>query len=435
MCWRTEAQVAITDNERKGIMSTLFEALRNESAQERVQAAVAIGHEHPEGASAALVGQLAREKDVRAAAACCAALESIRDEHVVEPLKALLETCPDDQVWDITHTLGRLTGIDPLIPQGAEVLIFRKTWLQAIERGNKSVVTDQGDDSTFMRFSVDGGQGRIRFDYDPPPAGTVNWPRWGRSLFVGERALYNVGSTCGTCETMLNLVGWPEQSAFDRARSMALSMQDDANPSPEWIKEWSPILSELQTGHYLATSVSLPVERVTCANSSWMTLRQGLRAWEEDEDGPMEIDVSWPGTDHFQGPTFAGAMRSFWSVLPSQDLSKLRESQVEHYVEQIRQGKKPTVLALGWMEDRYVQAEWNERFVVLCVLDGHHKLEAYARCQQPAKIICLFYLENTWGPRSDPSGPLVDAIAQLSSEQGQMSADVVSDGRGRGGEL
>ncbi|MEZ4359544.1 MAG: hypothetical protein R3B48_05140 [Kofleriaceae bacterium] len=81
------------------------------------------------------------------------------------------------------------------------------------------------------------------------------------------------------------------------------------------------------------------------------------------------------------------------------------------------------------MEDRYVQAEWDELFVVLCVLDGHHKLEAYSRCGVPAHVIALFHLENTWGPREDRSGPLVEAIRQLQHEQGQMSADLGSPGR------
>jgi hypothetical protein len=220
------------------------------------------------------------------------------------------------------------------------------------------------------------------------------------------------------------MVGWPSRRAFPVARELSDTMQDRAVPSSSWIKTWSPILGELQTGHYLAASLDLPVEHVTCEESSWFTLRQFLRTWNEVEDGPLDICSSWPGIAHFQGPSFAGEITSFWIVLPSRDISELDERTVDYYVEAIGQGRRPTVLTLGWLEERYVMAEWYERFVLLFVLDGHHKLEAYSRCAVPASTIALFRLESTWGPPHDRSKDLIKAIRQLRHERGQMSADV-----------
>lgn len=404
-------------------MDKTFRDLSGGSSNDRLRAAITIGHEHPEQGSAALLEQLTHERDVTVAAACCAALELIHDTSTVKPLLAILKKCPDDQVWDIAHTLGQLTGTDPLIPLGAEVSVLRKRWLEALQSNAKPMVSTTTACSEFLRFTVDNGTGKLRFDYDMPPSGTVSWPRWGRSLLVGDRALYSVGSTCGTCETMLSLVGWSEQRAFRIARRLSASMQDRVDLSPSWIKLWSPILGELQTGHYLGTSLDLPIEQVSSPDESWMTLRQSLRSCDEVDDGPQETDRNWPGCVHFQGPTFSGERRSYWVVLPSQDLSTLKEDRVSHYARQIEQGKSPSILALGWMEDRSVQAEWNERFVILCILDGHHKLQAYARCYKSANIIALFHLENTWGPRTDPSIPLTSAILQLQRDEGQMSGE------------
>lgn len=406
-------------------MSTLFDKLGHKEQAQRIAAAVSLGHERPGGACQALIAQLAQETAGKAAAACCAALALLGDKSAVEPLASILKACPEDHVWDVAHTLGRLTGVAPLLPLGAEPPIARRTWLEALRRERQPSVSDVREEADCVRFSVEDGVGRIRLDYDPPPPGTYSWPRWDRSLFVGERALYGLGSTCDTCELVLQLAGWPLARAFDRARSMSASMQDETPPSAAWISLWAPLFCELQTGHYVAVSLALRVELVRSAKTSWGTVREGVRQRDTNEYVPEHVDECWPGTPHYQGPTFAGAARAYWSVLPTQELAGLDESRVEYYVEQIRRGKKPTVLVLGWLEERHVNY-CKERFVVLCVLDGHHKLEAYARCEQPAQLIGLFPLENRWGPGSLSSEPLLEAIGQLNGEAGQLSSEVLS---------
>lgn len=57
------------------------------------------------------------------------------------------------------------------------------------------------------------------------------------------------------------------------------------------------------------------------------------------------------------------------------------------------------------------------------MLDGHPKLEASARCRQPAHIIGLFRIEDSWGDPQDRSRELVENLRQQRSEAGKMATE------------
>ena len=46
------------------------------------------------------------------------------------------------------------------------------------------------------------------------------------------------------------------------------------------------------------------------------------------------------------------------------------------------------------------------------VLDGHHKLRAYARTGVPARTILLCRIEDSWGPPEDRTRFLEEALAR-----------------------
>jgi hypothetical protein len=60
-------------------------------------------------------------------------------------------------------------------------------------------------------------------------------------------------------------------------------------------------------------------------------------------------------------------------------------------------GSSPT----GWVEDRYVEVEYPERFLVGMVLDGHHKLLAYSTERQPARTLLISRVDDSWGPSNN----------------------------------
>src|SRR5262245_4799880 len=127
-------------------MTSLVEKLKSESTEGRIQAAVALGYERPSGTVHALLEQLAREKHVRVAAACCAALEMIGDAGAVPELVRLLERCPADQVWDLSHAIGRMTGVSPIVAPGVGAETLRGIWLAAVPKGAEPSVTSVSAD-------------------------------------------------------------------------------------------------------------------------------------------------------------------------------------------------------------------------------------------------------------------------------------------------
>lgn len=397
--------------------SELVARLENaKNAPERVAAAVAMGWDGAPEFAPLLVSKLKEAPETNVVSAYCVALEMIADTSVLGDLMQWLARCPDAQVWDVCRVLRRLRAIDPLLPAGADVHQLRQMWLEAGDE--RPDVQNVRVSDEHLRFDVTSGRGQLRIDFDAPKQGTSNWARWNRSLFVGDTRLYSLGSTCGTCETLLVLAGFPADHALALSQELSATMQSSAPLGVEWAQNWSPVLTQLQTGHYLAAALSLPVERIDSSDASWMTKRYEFR--EEDPEWPDDSEPSpWPATPHFQGPMFAEPLRTYWVTLPSQDLAALDEERVQFYMQRIRDGHRPSALALGWMEDRYVQAEWNERVVATVLLDGHHKMEAYARLGEPASFIALFHLESTWGPRDDRARPLLEALAQLQGSPGE----------------
>ncbi|MFJ7492555.1 hypothetical protein ACIQZB_15115 [Streptomyces sp. NPDC097727] len=70
-------------------------------------------------------------------------------------------------------------------------------------------------------------------------------------------------------------------------------------------------------------------------------------------------------------------------------------------------------LALAWVEDVYVRAEYPERFLVAAVLDGHHKLAAYATAGVPARVLLLSRAEDNWGAETGWSEAFTEVLGQL----------------------
>lgn len=387
-----------------------------------MEGALRLGLAKAPGAAARLVERLAVETDRVAAGGICAAIELCDDRSVVPRLAELLATAPEDHVWAIGYVVGVLSGCVPLEAADPDVEVQRRAWQSAASQPTEPAVVAMRAESWGVHFSVQYGRGRIRFVLDPPSSAKTSWPRWDRSLRIDGQPLYAIGSICGTCETVLTLLGWRDAQALSFGRELARSCNDPTAPSEQWVRQAAPLLTELQTGRYLAAVVELVIERVDSIDDSWMSLR-GDRRQSDDDWGPDEHYPSWPGTPYFQGPHFAGTPATYWVMLPSQPLTDLHEPTVQAYMDQIRAGERPTALVLGWLEDVYVECEWEERFVMLCVLDGHHKLEAYARLRRPARVVTVFALDHSSGPPPHRDRFVREALAQVGRDCGENVAE------------
>ncbi|MEU8621580.1 hypothetical protein [Streptomyces sp. NPDC048623] len=367
-------------------------------AAPRGRAALALGRLGAREWTAPIAGRLSEVTGLDHVA-FAVALELMGDPAAVPHLLRWLAESGEERVYDVHHALVRLTGRDPLLPEGASGAAYaaavRAAWAEGGTERAPAVVRDVVVESgARARFSVDGGAGRIRIDFDPPAPGSA-WPRWDRSLTFDRKPLYRVGSFCDTCELGLSLLGWPDDEAARiaarlRGRLAGLDRLDAA-----LLAEWSPVLGELETGHYRALLLDLPLERVTDPARSWWWRRTTARP-EEDDDASAYADDSpadhWPGVAHFQLPTPVpgGRMPStYGALLPSQPPEALDPATVAGYTAAIAAGERPAAVVLGWIDDRYVEARHEERWLVGAVLDGHHRLTAYAAAGVPARVLLL----------------------------------------------
>ncbi|WP_409185729.1 hypothetical protein F9C11_16415 [Amycolatopsis sp. VS8301801F10] len=310
------------------------------------------------------------------------ALEEMGDPAAVPVLLDWLANGPELPAGDVHRALVRLSGRSPLLPSSADI---RQVWagLDLTAEPVPRVRDVAVDSPSALRFSVDEGRARVRVEFDPALPGSM-WPRWDQTLRVGEQARYGVGSGCETCETTLRLLGFGPAEALAGAAQVREVLAEPRELGTATVRALEPLLQELETGHYRMLLADLPLERVRTAEQSWWWVRrtETRSAWEGDPD--------WPGIEHFQLPrAIPGEMPTYGSVVPSQPLDALDPATVDRYAEAIDRGERPAALLLAWAEDRYVSAQWPERFVLGIILDGHHRLAAYAAAGVPARLVLL----------------------------------------------
>jgi hypothetical protein len=177
----------------------------------------------------------------------------------------------------------------------------------------------------------------------------------------------------------------------------------------------APLLTALRTGHYVMALVDLDLELVTRMRDSWLSRRIARRTGT-DRALPVDTDMV-----HFQlRQPLADEPPTYGIVMPTQPVDEPDAGTVDAFRTMIRTGRRPAALVLGWIDDRYVEAEYPERFLVGMVLDGHHKLLAYTTEGQPARALLISRVEDSWGPPDNRTQWLDAVIANLRQVQGRL---------------
>lgn len=415
---RVAAIIAAGHAREQSVARLVAARLDATSEEERMQAAITLGHLGAQEVAPALAERLTKDKG-RVFQAVVSSLEMLRSPTVVPVLVNKLRDVTDDQVWDVAHALAVISGVDVAVDPRAAPGQVRKVWLSAAAKDMLATVpaarvanVTRGD-AGFSSFDVFFGRGDVQIDFDPPEPGAT-WPRWGRSLLVRGQRVLDIGSTCGTCESLLRFGAWPAEDVSRLAHIL-----EDRHGKMDlftWVKSWEPLLCRLRAGRYLAADLTLPVERIDSMRKrdSWFVRRNELRVDEDDAGeaaAPLsDAELFWPGVTHYQGPR-ESVPPTYPVVLPLTDPGALDAMAVDRFAAAIGEGERPPVVAYAWLDAREVEARWAERFLYLAVLNGHHRLEAYARTGVPARIVAVARIEDSWGPPDEPAKYLEEAFA------------------------
>lgn len=367
----------------------------------RVAAALELGRRRAREHSAAILAAMPAEPG-RDRAAFVVALEEMGDPSVVPALRPMAGD------WDVHHALVRLTGRDPLVTDPRDPAARQRAWadldldVPALPRVEVSSVT-----ATRADLTVDDGLGRLRIDYDSP-TGSV-WPRWGRSLLIDGVPVYRVGSLCGTCETTIALTGWPSGEVAAVSARLRDRLADPRALDQDLVDALTPMLVAMPSGHYRLYLLDLDLEHVTDPAASWWSRRV-----DERGDAGADDEPGWPGVEHFQlRQRIPGPVRTYGVVLPSRG-QRTAETVATHRAA-IDSGARPTALLWGWVEQRNVEMEYPERFLVGVVLDGHHRLTAYAESGVPARVVLVARVEDSWGPPGERDRFLAEVVTPLTA--------------------
>lgn len=318
-----------------------------------------------------------------------AALEMMGDPSVV----SVLLTQTGD--WAVHEALVRLTGRDPLVTDLA------RAWddVDLAAPPSLSVAVDAVGPHR-ADLTLHDTLGRLRIGYV-----STAWPRWNRSLLVDSVPMYSVGSVCGTCETVIALTGWPSGEVASVTARLRDRLADLSALDADLVDALRPVLVALPSGHYRLYLVDLDLEEVTDAATSWWHRRYDRRE-EYDEDR------YWPGITHFQlRQEIPGEVPAYGVVMPS---SPRRDpATVSVHRAAIERGARPAALLWGWIDDRHVEMAYPERFLVNVVLDGHHRLAAYAGSGVPARAVLVSRVEDNWGPPGERDRYLNEVVSEL----------------------
>lgn len=364
--------------------------------QRRADAAIELGRrgarEYSGPIAAALPGLTGSEHS-----AYVVALEMMGDPSVVP---ALLARTVD---WDVHHALVRLTGRDPLV---ADQNNLGRAWqdLDLAAPARPEVrVAEVG--ATRAELALHDGLGRLRIGSRP-----TSWPRWDRSLLIDSVPVYNIGSGCGTCETTIASTGWPSAEVASVSARLRDRLADLPALDEDLVDALRPVLVALPSGHYRLYLLDLDLEQVSDPAASWFHRRLAERGDEYgDEYGDEPF---WPGIEHFQlRQPIPGPVRTYGVVLPSRE--QRTAATVAAHRAAIDGGARPAALLWGWVDARYVEMEYHERFLVNVVLDGHHRLTAYAEAGVPARAVLIARVEDCWGPPGERDRYLVEAVTPL----------------------
>lgn len=347
------------------------------------------------------------------------ALEAMGDPAAIEPLVAMLGRHDPRRAFWIHHALARLAEPAPLVrladgmsDADAWARSVAAAWAERSSSGPAPLVVALHD-ARSATIGVDRGGGALRIDYAPIGPST-SWPRWNKALYVGDRPLYEVSSDCGTCETVLSLAGPLDadaRAALQAFRGRVAHLDALSEPA---LRELSPMLGELPTGHYSVALADLPLQLVSRPEEAWIVRRAGPPG-----DAPSErARDRWPGTAHFQATRalLDDKPATFLVLAPSQPLDACQEAIVDAHAEAIARGERPVALAWLWVEDR---SDWTEehpeRFVLGLVLDGHHKLLAYARRGVPARVLSLAHAESCSVEGTDVAAIVRATLARIAT--------------------
>ncbi len=231
--------------------------------------------------------------------------------------------------------------------------------------GDQSVWGHEG-----ILFKVDGGLGRLVVKYGTDQKGELY-----RFMMLGEQPMmYSYGDNgyCPTCAHMLGVGLGQQQADANLIETVEHAQQTDQSTMASF-EQITPMLAMLEDGYYILTRIEMiPTDG------------EGNFFWNVSDSKRM-----YPATANqiFYREHVGNSTPKF--LVPSQPMQHLDRERVDHYGNEIKQGKRMTGLAYYY-----------EGFIST-LLDGHHRATAAYMENQTVDCLTLLPLHGYTAAYSD----------------------------------
>jgi hypothetical protein len=266
--------------------------------------------------------------------------------------------------------------------------------------------------------------------------GVVSFLHWGIThLTIGGESVFVFGNPCGTCGILFQKVGSVADRVSD-AQAVQLLGTLDALPPPDALRRLARVL---QPGAYYPSIVAGAVKLIAPGDADDYFATDVLRlfsyqapdGWAPvDSDAPDDTELTGPGTTYYRlgvdrqldrTGRLTGPHKALVTavVMPLQEPSHLNRERIAYWKRQHDAGMPLTAFAVAVLDNQAPAKEppdptypYEEQFLLtLCLLDGHHRMQAAAELGAPVRILSLLTKEFSRGYNSDDIATVLSGYA------------------------
>lgn len=352
-----------------------------------ILAAQALARLGDSGSADRIADLLPAQRDSLAFGHISVALEMLGEPSVALRLQDMLPKATDQQARWLMRAIARLTGHNPAPPDvdwdsdpdGFKTAVLRNWTRLDLTIPPRPRARWTVSSTTIADVTIDDGRGVFALEPDDPDWESA-WPEWNYAWCHDHQRVYATGSVCGTCDILLERVGWAPDDAVRMSQAVRDQVTDVTSLDESLLAALEPILVGLASGHYQVRLVDIPLIPARWADT-----------WFGDQDMRyMSVDVSQADREQLLYQLPHGDRPHPFVVAPTQTTDRTDQTTVVNYVRSIRSGQHPAAIVAAYSSERQAwNAEEACRSVSGFILDGHHKIAAYAEVGQPARVILI----------------------------------------------
>ena len=222
------------------------------------------------------------------------------------------------------------------------------------------------------------------------------WKVWDRFLLYDNEQLFHIGNICGTCAFFFRQIKTDMTTSYT-IENIRAEMNSGINKlNDELIKELSTLMP---VGEYEILLLEIRPFMTRFNGDGDYFVEEQSKLWDSMSESEDKGAFYYRGTDSRINET----EKLYEFFIPLYQPNCFDESRIEYYQKLIRNGEKPTALALGVVDSKEcVYCDLPEDGIVChwsfanYLLDGHHKIQAAAREKKPITLISFIAKDYTW---------------------------------------